>query len=343
MDCIFLTKNNEKEYVDYIETKDTCIYHTLEWQKIIQNTYSFEQNYLLFKVDEHIVCVLNLFKVKGLIKGKRLISIPFSHNVPILSNDEESKISSINMLKDKFKEFKYIEFKDLITCNNENIAIRNDNYNSIINNLNYESYETYFKSLSDSSKNCIRKSQKFIKIKTGNSLEMFNDFYKIIRQTRTRQGSPVYPKKLFSEIFHTMKEDVMIFSAFYEDKLCASIMVFYHKKKALYAYGGSFNNEEAMNKRPMNLLLSEAIKFSFEKNHDSFELGSTPKFNKGLLLFKKAFTHDINDISSTIINIRENLNIKRDGFLGKMTSFAIKNSPEFLNQMIGPFLLKEMA
>ncbi|MDP3533127.1 MAG: GNAT family N-acetyltransferase [Alphaproteobacteria bacterium] len=343
MNLLSLNPKNIEKYNKFIyESEISEIYHTLGWMNVTKNTYNFKPLYFLSEENDEFSCVFNLFEVNGLLKGKRLISIPFSHSVPIISKNDFIKKESINnLLSTLSNKYNYIEFRDNIKDFSENVTISNENCISVVSIKDFKSSDEYFKSLADTNKRNIKKAIKNIEIKIGNSVEDYENFYKIIRQTRTRQGSPLYPKKLFSEIHSELNKETLIFNAFHNNRLCASIMIFYHNNKALYSYGGSFDNPEAILQRPMNLLLWEAIKYSFNQQHSVFDLGSAPKFHTGLINFKKQFTQNIYDIPTSVIHCKKQKSIKRDGSLGKIVSFVIRKSPEWVNEMIGPSLLKE--
>ena len=61
------------------ETNNTSIYHTFNWQRVIEGTYGYKPYYIVAIKNNSVKGLLPFFQVRGLNGKKRMICLPFSH------------------------------------------------------------------------------------------------------------------------------------------------------------------------------------------------------------------------------------------------------------------------
>src|SRR5262245_18573480 len=87
-----------QQYDAYIAAHpDTSLYHSRAWLKVLQLTCRYAPATLV-AVDEQqrIVGVLPLMRVSGILRGRRLVSLPFSHCVPILTSHPDAEAALLD-------------------------------------------------------------------------------------------------------------------------------------------------------------------------------------------------------------------------------------------------------
>ena len=76
---------NEVDYNFLLNnSSEINFYNKLEWHNVLKKTFNLELNYLTIYENKKIKGALAFCEVSSFIKGKRLISLPLSHQVPLL-------------------------------------------------------------------------------------------------------------------------------------------------------------------------------------------------------------------------------------------------------------------
>ena len=111
-----------------------------------------------------------------------------------------------------------------------------------------------------------------VKIKLAKSEEDFEEFFKMFKDTASRQGYFIRPKRYYQLIWQILhsKDICHILTAEYQGKPLASWMVFLYEKVIYYPYGGS--SEEHKNLYASNALGWEVIRFGKEKGCEIFDM-----------------------------------------------------------------------
>lgn len=60
-------------------------YNKLEWHNVLKKTFNLELTYLTIYENKKIKGAIAFCQVSSFVKGKRLISLPLSHQVPLLA------------------------------------------------------------------------------------------------------------------------------------------------------------------------------------------------------------------------------------------------------------------
>src|SRR6056297_2806963 len=91
MDVRYLKENDWIHLNDYFSSKEGAnIYHLRHWKNILVTTYKFTPHYIIAVDNNHIKGFLPLFKIRNPLGQKKLISLPFSHFVPVLYDSDEA-------------------------------------------------------------------------------------------------------------------------------------------------------------------------------------------------------------------------------------------------------------
>lgn len=340
--------NNEHqvdEIKNYIKLKkESTIFNTAEWLKVLADTYHYNPSILVNKKDGKITACISSLDIKSIFTGRRMVSLPFSTYSGFLCDNNGALKEIEDFLKEEAKKenFKYIEIKQSSKINSS-----------------FEEKEHYFNDILDLGKTedellksfdkgtarwGIKKAQKSgIIVKEENNLEGYKKFYDLMLETRKLQGSPPYPLSLFKNILNYLKENSQLFLAYHENIPIAGLVLFYFNKAAHYMYGASLKKKEYLQYQPNNLLIWEAIKFSKKAGCEKFDFGITPPAHSSLLQFKSRWGTEEKKLPYYFY-----LNKIKKIPLYDSSRFGIgkkiwKIMPKFIIRAIGPIILRNFG
>lgn len=305
--------------------KDYSIFHSLEWSKVLQESYNYKPIYLINKLSNETTAILPFMSIKKFLAGKRLVSLPFSDYCEPLINKKDDFESLINFL---------ISF-----CENENIEsfeIRGgrEYFKNVQSAYSYYEHilelgreeKDILKNFNETTRRNIKKAVKEgILTSVDFSLNSLKEFYKLNCITRKKHGLPPQPFSFFMQIFHNLIKDkkAFIISAKYKNKIIASAVYLHFGEKAYYKYGAS--DERFQNFRPNNLVMWEAIKHYNQRNFKSFHFGRTESENEGLRRFKLGWGTTEKVINTYIYSLN------KKGFIKKGTNTSGFHNKIFRN------------
>lgn len=114
--------------------------------------------------------------------------------------------------------------------------------------------------------------RKGVIVKRGETLEDFEAFYKLQKDTASRQKFYIHPKSYYQKIWELLhpKGIAYILTAYYEGEPLASWMFFVYDRVLYYPYGGS--SEKYKNLFASTLIAWEGIKLGKEKGCAIFDM-----------------------------------------------------------------------
>lgn len=171
-------------------------------------------------------------------------------------------------------------------------------------------------------------------------LAALDTFYSLHLRTRRKLGVPTQPKRFirrFEELFAAGLG--FVWTIVEDDQPIAAAVFLTHNGTVTYKYGAS--DERALNKRPNNLLLSEAIRWSCEEGFHTFDFGRTELENEGLRAFKSGWGANEVELPYTYFSDHEpaSESALRDRIMGA----TIRRSPALVGRMVGEALYRHVA
>ena len=180
------TPENEHIIAAFVNShKNSKIYHTIAWKKIIQATYGYKPVYILLLDKDDLVGFLPLFLVRGMTGKKRLVGLPYSHMVHPLARDEsvqEALLSKAEEIAEKYHA-EYIQLKCEVKAKGNQWQHKRFYHDSVLDLQ--QDMGDILKNFKSSTRRNIKKAQKSgITMRTGDCPKDFNDFYELIVETR---------------------------------------------------------------------------------------------------------------------------------------------------------------
>lgn len=272
------------EWNNFIEhRRDSTIYHTPEWKQFIENTLHAEPKYLFGKEDDEIVSLLPLFKVKSVITGNRLSSLPFSHVCgPIGSSQGITAL--LDHAQKSVDGSRYgLEIKGFSGISGYHI---NEEYCTYVLNIG-SPVENVWKGLDRGSVRwAINKSKNSgVSVDVSCDGEAIKDFYELNCRTKRDLGVPGHPLTYIQNLFKYLGPKVSLYSARIGNQMIGGGIMERYNLNVIYGYGAA--DPEHINCHPYHAFIWESIKDAINNECQTYDFGRASKDNIGLIRFKK--------------------------------------------------------
>lgn len=322
-------------------------YHTRAWLEVLQRSYGYQPvSFVALDAQGQICGLLPLMRVQGRVKGRRLVSLPFSHCVPILSENPQIERALLDAALQlcQTENHSYLELKPRAALQHSDFQASLQNHISELD-LKLE-LENIFEQFTASNRRNIRKAERAnFEIYTAQNRQDYAAFYGLEVATRRRQGAPVYPRRFFHDMAELLRDDVTLYLAAYEGEIVAGMVVMQRGETCIYGYGAALRTEALKGLYPSNLLIWEAIQQAKAAGCTLFDFGTTPLHNQGLLEFKQRYAPALNDLPYWYyLHSRAKLpTINREGRAVKWVERLLKTLPRPLFERLSPYLLREVG
>jgi hypothetical protein len=271
-------------------------FHSMEWQNIVQNVYGSQPVYKLLE-NGNDYAAITLFKVKSLLSGIKLSSMPFNFYPGPLYNSESKLVDLLNQIKQEALDsgINIVEIKTIDPLSASVIAqtglIETRPFFDSVLPLPGD-YSTLLKSLSKNMRQNLRTIQNNA-IRENVSLHIIenefelSEFYNFLLKTYRDQHHMVcQPYNLYLELFRKSGSGYtfQIRTARINRKIVGAIVVILGKRKAYYSWAANHNDYRHLG---LNyLLLDSLIREITSQGYESLDFGTTPISDSSLLFFK---------------------------------------------------------
>ncbi len=336
-------KISNKIYDQINNFENFSLYHTKYWHEFVKKTFNWEVNAVIGMNNKKIIFLLPYISKFRIDLKKHNICFPFSHKAGLIYD---------RRYKDKINDF-YSKLNDLFNNFEIRDTVDNPNFHKVITHkivlLNLKKYKHEDELFNNFNKKGIQRNinkalQSGVMVKQENTYEAFNKFYEMKVDTRLRQGSPVYPKSFFYNLYDSFKETdyIKLYLAYYNNKAVAGSMFFHYNNAAIYAYGASVNNREYFKIGINQIVLWRAVKEAFHQNLNYIDFGRSHISNDDLIKYKLKWGGTSFPLSYSFLDGKKGkINpIKRGSKFIKTASLVLKYSPRPIFKLISPYLLR---
>jgi FemAB-related protein (PEP-CTERM system-associated) len=291
---VIITPRIDNPWSNLIEEQVKDIfYYDPRWFELINKLYGYRIIPLTTaNAEGQITGFLPLCLVSSLLTGRRLVSLPFSDQCPLLAADEATANDLVDQAIQLAKR-QHVKYLELRTGCHDALTKRSDLTESNLY-VNWivplsDHPEDVWKGLRKPVQHQIKKSQKLgIQVRTAQKREEMALYYKLHLQTRTKKhGMPAQSKNYFFQLWDTFAPNgtLQLLLAEYQGIPVAGIILLAFGNTIHYAYGAS--DEQYLNLAPNNLLFWTALSWGCEHSYKRFDLGRTARDNQGLMEFKR--------------------------------------------------------
>ena len=322
-------------------------FHLSCWLRTIADTYSYEPwLYVLEDETAQISGVLPAFLLKSMIKGCRLITLPFSDYCYPLVQSEDGQHHMISYVLDKMKNrIKYMEirgplgihpgFSSHISYKRHAIKLCSD-FGEVKKDIDKRTIQY-----------CVRKAQREgVEIREDNSPYGLETFYRLNELTRKKHGVPAQPRSFFRNLQKNILERGYgsIYIACLQSTAIAAGFFISHKDTVYYKYNAS--DPIFMKKySPNHLLTWTAIEDACHKGFQFFDFGRSSANNLGLIRYKEMWGAISSDLPYFYFPPQyQEVGAKTEsGFLYQMITLFWRLAPNSLASRMGPLIYKYLG
>jgi CelD/BcsL family acetyltransferase involved in cellulose biosynthesis len=320
------------------------IFHHPRWLELLRAQYGYELSACCVRGEAGIEAALPFAHVSSRLTGSRLVSLPFSDVCSALLSPT-ADLEALGTLGDAVAAHAHERGLELTV---------HGALPSLPGGFVSERFVRHELALPDDPDEAERGASKSLRRgvskarREGLRTERRTDagaldaFYRLHLRTRQRLGVPTQPKRFiarFEQLFDAGLGAVwMVLDG--EDPVAAAVFLV-HGGTVTYKYGASA--AEALPKRPNNLLMLEAIRWSCREGYRTFDFGRTDLDNEGLRRFKCSWGAEELPLSYTYLTRTEPAAAGVPSLRERMMTKTIQRSPAVVGRLAGEMLYRHVG
>lgn len=188
---------------------EACLYHGWEWGQLVEETFGHKAHYLAASSNGAIEGVLPFVSMKSHIFGQFLVSMPFSSYGGVLATSQPARDALVDYVAEFAQQAgaRHIEMRQGNVCN----VPWEDRTPKVTMVVELPStVEELWNRLSSGMRNKIRNAKKQgLRVEWGRG-EMVDLFYRIFSRNMRDLGTPVYPKRWFTNLCRRLSQNAEI-------------------------------------------------------------------------------------------------------------------------------------
>jgi FemAB-related protein (PEP-CTERM system-associated) len=315
------------------------VFHTSNWQKLIQSSFNHQPVHLISKNQTgDITGILPLFFVRSRLFGRMLVSTPQSAYGGILSDNESvacELLASAQELAQK-EHVRFLELRNFRALNAPSLVTK-------------DLYVTFRQELfSDPEKNFLsipRKTRAECREGIRNGLEFkvneigIDEFYRVYARSVRDLGTPVFSKHLFAAGPREFGDSCKLFSVHWKGKLVSAVWTLFFMDEVIPYYGGSLREYNRLGVN--NFMYWMLIKYGCENGFRIFDFGRSKK-GTGSFDFKKRWGQVMSDLPYQYFLVQQK-SLPDTSPLNPKFAMAIRlwsNLPSPIANTFGPIIAK---
>jgi hypothetical protein len=280
----------DRRWEEFIERHPaSSVFHTPSWLAALCRTYCFDPAALTTSAPgEPLANGIPFCRVRSVLTGRRLVSLPFSdHCQPLASSEELPFLLEAAQESFRSERLKYVELRPLDPPAPPALDgfICSQKFFFHLLDLRPALDDIFKKCHGDCVRRKIRRAgREGLTVDAGRSDALLDDFYALQVITRHRHGLPPQPRQWFKNLLEEMGEKATLRVARAPGRAVSAILTLRHKRTEVYKYGAS--RAEDNNRGGMQLLLWTAIEDAKAAGMVELDLGRSDLDEAGLIQFK---------------------------------------------------------
>ena len=263
--------------------RQAVCYHLHAWRAVFERAFGHRTVYLAAKLGESIVGVLPLVEMRSLIFGRFFVSLPFVNYGGVLADNAVVERALFDRAGELAQErgLSHVELRHF-ACHFSDAPAKQHKVTMLLPLA--PDTEAMWAVLDRKVRNQVRKAEKSGLTCESGGAELLDAFYPVFATNMRDLGTPVYPRRLFQEVFTALPERTRVFVVRTTDSKPVAAGVWLRFRDTVEVpWASSLREFRAAS--PNNLLYWEAIKRAIEERATTFDFGrSTP--NEGTYHFK---------------------------------------------------------
>lgn len=268
---------------------NASVFHTRGWLQALQCTYGFEPHALVIPSSGGIRSALAYCRLQSWLRGRRLVSLPFSDQCePLVADPADCELLCTALARECVEgKHRFAEVRPSAVPLPANTGFaKSQEY--WLHRLDLRpALGDLFRSLDkDSIQRRIRRAEREgLAWERGNDLDRLKTFYDLQVRTRRRHSLPPQPPVWFQNLLTAMGDNLSIRIARKGTTPVAATITLSFRNTVFYKYGCS--DERYHNLGGMPLLFWKMIEEAKAEGASTLDLGRSDPENLGLLRFKE--------------------------------------------------------
>ncbi len=280
----YLSKSDDAKWDAYVLANNASFYHNSKWRDLIAEVFGHKAYYLyVVDAENQIKGILPLIRMKSLLFGDYLVSVPFFNYGGVVADSPEIAellYQEARQLKNKLG-CKHVELraKAVQKCD---LPVREDKVTMILD-LPQESDELWKAIGAKRRAQVKRPIREGVTFELGGA-ELVDEFYEVFSINMRDLGTPVYAKNLFQTILKYFPEQAKIGIVRLENEPVAAAFLLDNQGCVEIPWASTLRK---VNKIGVNMFLYwNVLKSCIELGATQFDFGRSSK-DSGTLKFKK--------------------------------------------------------
>jgi hypothetical protein len=293
MDIYRIDPFQDSRWEEFVQTHpESSLFHSRAWLQSLNATYGYEP--IAFTTSPFRSSLSNgivLCRVRSLITGSRLVSVPFAdHCQPLVSHPGELKTLLAGVQEFvRSESSKYFELRCLSST-----ARSVDGNPELAQSISFVHHvldlrpdlDTVFRRFHHS---CVqrkirRAEREGLLYEEGTSDASIRQFYSLLIMTRRKHGLPPQPLSWFFNLRNLWGEALKVCLVLNNGRAIAGILTIRHKQSLTYKYGASDSRFHSLG--AMALLFWHAVQEGKRQQLYELDLGRSDLDDQGLITFK---------------------------------------------------------
>ena len=256
-----------------------CAAHLSLWAPLVERLFGHKPHYLLARdADGAVRGVLPLVRLKSLLFGDYMVSVPYLNNGGVLALDAETARKLLRAADQLAKTCGcgHVEYRFAAELDGELTAGRTVRTDKVAMQLVLPSDEAALgKSLGAKLRSQIRRPQKEGAVAVRGRLELLDEFYAVFARNMRDLGTPVYPRSFFAAILEAMSERAEIVVVRVGDVPAAAGFLMGYRGRLEIPWASA---DRRFNRISVNMLLYwEVLRGAIEQGYEVFDFGRSSK------------------------------------------------------------------
>jgi CelD/BcsL family acetyltransferase involved in cellulose biosynthesis len=320
-------------------------FHHPAWAQLLAECYRFEAFGLaLADADGRLIAGVPIVEKRGLVGGRRWISLPFTDVCPSLTGGDRRLQERLEVEIDAARRQAGVGSVELRATPASDAAVAFDGGLRHTLQLNRDPETVYRGFKPKQVRHAIRYAERsgVIVSQAQREEELSRTFYALQTATRRRLGVPVQPRRYFSLLWRRIVEPGLgfVLVARIGERPVAAAVFLAWKGTVVYKYSAS--DATAWKLRANNAVLWHAIRWACENGYSIFDLGRTDRANEGLSAFKRGWGADEASLAYAAIG-QGGAGRPGAGPVAGLGRAIIRRSPTFVCRAVGMALYRYAA
>jgi FemAB-related protein (PEP-CTERM system-associated) len=248
---------------------DGTPFHLTAWKTAVEETFGHRPHYLVARDGGAIQGVLPLFEVRGLLRGRALVSVPYGVYGGVCGSSPEATRALLDAAETlgRLRRVAYVELRQ-----------RRDLGAGLLTRPRYVTFSREIRPTADENAQAIPRKQRRM-TRQGRRFgltavfgrEHLDAVYDVYAESVRNLGSPVFPRRLFHAIANAFDKECQVLAVRREGRVVAGVLTLFYQDQVLPFYGGALR--EALPCAVNDFMYWELMCYAANAGYTVFDFG----------------------------------------------------------------------